>query len=51
MSYELQQRYSEAEWVFISKGENRDAVEAALASQGAAVANIDGINPRCLHIG
>lgn len=51
MNYDLQQRFSNAEAIFVSKGENRQAVEATLAAQGTPVADIDGVNPRCLHGG
>jgi hypothetical protein len=49
MNYELNERINEAEYVLIPKGENRTAVTAALSTQGIAVADIDGVNPRCLH--
>lgn len=49
MNDALQQRFNQADYIFISKGENREAVETALSEQGTTVANINGVNPRCLH--
>ena len=49
MSFELKERFDEAEHILISKGENRRAATAALLAQGITVADIDGVNPRCLH--
>jgi hypothetical protein len=49
MNYNLQERFNQADAIFISKGENRSTVEMALAAQGTQVADIDGVNPRCLH--
>ena len=49
MNFNLQQRFNQADAIFISKGENRSTVAMALAAQGTQVADIDGVNPRCLH--
>jgi hypothetical protein len=49
MNYDLQQRFNTATNIFISKGENREAVNMALAEQGIVAADIDTLDPRCLH--
>lgn len=51
MNYNLKQLYDNSDNILLSKGENREPAEAALRARGIAVANIDGLNPRCLHIG
>lgn len=49
MNYELQQRFADTPNIFVSKGENREAVGAVLMEQGITPADIDGTDPRRLH--
>ncbi len=49
MKCELVERYKAAPAIFVSKGENRRAVEGELKARGIMPPDIDGADPRRLH--
>lgn len=46
---ELRERYETSDYIFMSKGENRETAEAAMAEAGIDPPDIDGEDPRRLH--